>query len=398
MAKWIRLAVMILLAVAIVVAIAWSFVPKPVGVDTAEVTAGAFEATVDVDGVTRVQESYVVSAPFAASLHRLDLHAGGTVDIGAVVARLSPIDPPLLDARSAAGARATLAAARAGLAQARAAIERARLGHDYASRELARLRDLSARGAITAHAVDQAELEAQTRARELDATRFAARVAAHEVELAEATLARSQTRAGREQTVELRSPVAGRVLRVLREDEGVVAAGTPLLEIADLSRLEVVADVATSDAVSIQPGAPVRLAAWGGGEVLRGHVRLVEPAAFTKLSALGIEEQRVNVVIELDEPAERRGALGDGYRVEAAIVVWQAPDVVQIPASALFRTAGAWSVFLWRDGRARLHPVEPGRHSGVRAQIVGGLTGGETVIVHPGDAVADGVRVSRRAR
>jgi HlyD family secretion protein len=398
MAKWIRLAVMIMVAVAIVGAIAWSFVPKPVGVDTAPVTAGAFEATVDVDGVTRVQESYVVSAPFAASLHRLELHAGGAVDIGAVVARLSPIDPPLLDARSAAGARATLAAARAGLAQSRAAVERSRLAHEYATRELARLRELAARSAITAHVVEQADLEAQTRARELDATGFAARVAAHEVELAEATLARSLTRSSRDQTVELRSPVGGRVLRVLREDEGVVAAGTPLLEIADLSRLEVVADVATSDAVAIHAGAPVRLEAWGGGEVLRGHVRLVEPAAFTKLSALGIEEQRVNVIIDLDEPLERRAALGDGYRVEAAIVVWQSPDVVQVPASALFRAAGSWSVFLWDDGRARLHPVEPGRHSGVRAQIVGGLAGGETVIVHPGDAVADGVRVTQRTR
>jgi HlyD family secretion protein len=396
MMKWIRRSIVIVVVVGIAAAIVWSFVPTPVGVDTAEVIVGPFEATVDADGVTRVKESYVVSAPFAASLHRISLHPGAAVEPGAVVARLSPIEPPLLDARTRAQAKATVLAAQAGLRQAQAVVERARAADEFAAGELAEARELVSRGAVAAQAAEQAELERRTRARELESARFGALVAAHEVELAEAAVARIQRPATREQVVELESPVGGRVLRVLREDEGVVAAGAPLLEVADLSGLEVVVDVATADAVTIHPGAPATLEQWGGDRPLRGRVRLVEPAAFTKLSALGVEEQRVNVVIDLDDPEEGRAALGDGYRVEARIAVWRGPEEVQIPASALFRHAGSWAVFLLDGGHARIHRVEPGRRSGVRAQITAGLAPGQTIIVHPGDAVADGVRVSPR--
>jgi HlyD family secretion protein len=396
MMRWIRRAIVAAIVIAIAVAVAWSFVPRPVEVDTADVVVAPFEATVDVDGVTRVKESYIVSAPMAASLHRVELHAGAAVGIGAVVARLSPIDPPLLDARARAQARAALLAAQAGQRQAQAMVDRARAADEYAARELAKLQGLASRQAITAQSVELAELEARTRARELESARFGALVTAHEVELAEAALARMQRPPGRDDVLELRSPVAGRVLRVHREDEGVVPAGAPLLEVADLSGLEVVADVATADAVTIRPGAHVTLLQWGGERPLRGHVRLVEPSAFTKLSALGIEEQRVNVVIEIDEPYEARAALGNGYRVEARIVVWRGPEVVQVPASALFRHGGRWAVFLWDGQRARLQAVDAGRQSGVTAQVHSGLTQGQTVIVHPGDAVSDGVRVSRR--
>jgi HlyD family secretion protein len=395
--KWIRRSIVVLVLAGIAAAVAWSFVPRPILVDVAPVARGELVATVDAEGVTRVKDRHLVSAPLNATLARLELHAGDRVAAGQVLARLSEMEPPLVDAQTRAQARARVAAAQAGLRQAQAATERARAAQAMAARELERVRRLAAEGVVGPQAVDAAETDLRVRARDLESAQFAARVAAHEITLAEAAVARIARPPAPEEVLELRAPVAGRVLRVLHESEGVVAAGAPLVELADPAALEVVVHVPTADAVGITPGAAVTLERWGGPP-LRAHVRLVEPGAFTKVSALGIEEQRVNVIIDLDDPPEVWAALGDGYRVEARIAVWRGADVVQVPSSALFRDGASWAVFVWEEARerARLRRVEVGRRSGLVAQVVEGLDDREVVIVHPGDSVADGVRVERR--
>jgi HlyD family secretion protein len=390
--KWIRRLIVVVVLGGIAVGIAWSFMPRPIFVDVARVARADFVATVDAEGMTRVKDRYVVSAPLVATLARIALRPGDRVAAGAVLARLSELEPPLTDAASRAAARARVAAARASEQAARATVERAWVAEGLAARELDRVRALADRGVIGTQAVDAAETDARVRARELESARFAARVATHEIGLAEAALARIARPPSPEELLELRAPVAGRVLRVLHESEGVVVAGAPLVEIADPAALEVVVHVPTADAVGIVTGAAVRLERWGGPP-LAARVRLVEPAAFTKVSALGIEEQRVNVIIDLDAPP---AALGDGYRVEARIAVWSGRDVAQIPSSALFRDGAAWAVFVLDGDRARLRVVEAGRRSGLTTQITAGLEAGETIILHPGDAVADGVTVAQR--
>jgi HlyD family secretion protein len=235
------------------------------------------------------------------------------------------------------------------------------------------------------------------RAEELTSAEFGLRVADSELRLARAALLRLETtRGGAPERFEVRAPVEGEVLRVLQESEGVVQPGAPLLEVGDSRALEIVVDVLTSDAVDIVPGAPVRITRWGGDSALRAHVHRVEPSAFTRISALGVEEQRVNVLIDLDEPRERWAALGDGFRVEASIEVWRAADALQVPAGAVFRHDSGWAVFRVSGGRAALTPVTIGRRSGTAAQVLEGLEPEDTVVVYPGDNVVDGIRVEGR--
>ncbi|MFO0634136.1 MAG: efflux RND transporter periplasmic adaptor subunit [Nannocystaceae bacterium] len=241
--------------------------------------------------------------------------------------------------------------------------------------------------------IDTAELDAEAAARELDAARFAARVARYEVETAKAALARSSESASTEQ-FEIRSPIVGTVLRIMRESEGVVTAGTPLMEVADPRAIEIVVDVLTADAVEIEPGDLVEIQRWGGAEALRGHVRLVAPSAFTKVSSLGVEEQRVDVIIRLDEPYERWQALGDGYAVVASIVVWEQDDAVTVPTAALVRSGDTWGVFVVEDGTARLRPVTVGKRGALAVQVTEGVRAGETLVLHPSDRIRDGVAVA----
>jgi HlyD family secretion protein len=391
--RWVRRGIVFAVVAALVAAIGWSFVPRPVAVDVATVQRGPFEATVEGEGMTRVMDRYTLSAPLTGNLARIVLEPGDEVGAGEVIARLTALEPPLADAQAKAQARARLAAARAAAGQAGAAIERARVARALAESALRRARELEARGALGAEPAETAAGELAARSREVESARFAAEVAAHEVELAEAALDRTARPPGAGEVIEVRAPVAGSVLRVHRESAGVVTAGAPLVEIADPRALEAVVHVATADAIEIRPGAAARIVRWGGPAPLPARVRRVEPSAFTKVSALGVEEQRVNVVLDLDAaPA----ALGDGYRVEAEIVVWRGADVVQLPSSALFRDGSAWAVFQLGESRARLTHVEVGRRSGLTAQVSAGLTAGDVVIVHPGDAIEDGVHVARR--
>jgi HlyD family secretion protein len=354
------------------------------------------EVTVDEDGRTRLKDRYVVSAPLTGALTRITLEPGDSVGEGEIVARVVPAAAPLLDPRSRAEAEARLDAARAAHRQAETEVVRARAARDFAAREADRQRALLRAGAVSRQSVEEAELAERMRDEELASAEFGRRVAAADVEVARAALLRLDRPRGAGEQLEVRSPIEGSVLRVLTESEGVIAAGTPLLELGDPNALEVVVDVLTADAVNIRSGAPVRVERWGGDSSLSGHVHRIEPSAFTKISALGVEEQRVNVVIDLDGDPAGWPSLGDGYRVEARITVWRRTEVLRVPTGAVFRRGDGWAVYAVRDGRAELRPVETGRRTGSVTQVLGGLDEGDQVVVYPSDNVADGVRVEGR--
>jgi HlyD family secretion protein len=365
--------------------------PRPVAIDAARAVRGPLRVTVDEEGETRVRHRYIVAAPVGGRLERIVLDEGDGVAVGQVVARL---DPAPLDPRGREQAEARLAASRATWreAEARVAHERAALAE--ARRRLARAERLGAAEVVPAEEVDAARTAVRTAETDLEAATSRARAAAYDVESARAALLESLPGApAGSRAIELRAPAAGSVLRVCQECEKVVAAGAELIELGDPRDLEVVVDVLSSDAVKIPPGAAMRLVAgWeGGGEELLARVRVIEPSGFTKVSPLGVEEQRVNVVADLVSPP---GRLGDRYRVEARIVLWEEEDILKIPAGALFRGPDGWAVFTVEDGRARRRAVEVGHRNSDEAEILKGIAEGEVVILYPSDAIRHGVRVS----
>lgn len=379
---------------AVIATIVVAILPKPVMVEAAEAKVIDLRVTVDEDGRTRVKDRYVISAPLMANVARIELSPGDEVKEGDLLLRMVPLAAPLMDARSRAQAEAAVAAARAGQRQAKATIERAEMALEFADKEAGRQRSLLSSGGSTTQAVERAELNLRSRREDVVSSKFAARIAAHELKMAEARLGRTGGEASDQ--LQVAAPVNGRVLRVMHESEGVVQPGTPLVELGNPAALEVVVDVLTADAVHIEQGAAVLLERWGGQKALKGSVRLVEPSAFTRVSALGVEEQRVNVVIELLDPRDEWLALGDGYRVEAQIIVWESKDALSVPASAVFRHDDGWAVFSIRDGSAVLQPVDVGRRNGLAVQVLKGLTEGDRVVVHPSDRVRDGVAVTVR--
>jgi HlyD family secretion protein len=355
--------------------VAW--LPKPVPVETARVVEGPLVVTVDEDGRTRVKDRYVVSAPLTGNLTRIELRAGDSVKQGEVLAYIVPLRAPLLDERSRE-------------------IERAKAAAQLATREAERHRELLAHNVVSQQAVDRALSEERAHKAEVTSAEFAAKVATHELEMARAALGRFKADAkSRGDQFAIPSPIDGRVLKVIQESEGVVQAGAPLLEVGDPRALELVVDVLTSDAVNISPGAPVSVEQWGG-DPLDGVVRLVEPSAFTRISALGVEEQRVNTIVDLTDPYSEWKILGDGYRVEARIQVYRAPKAVKLPVGALFRQDESWATFLVEDGAAVVRRLEIGRRNSREAEIAKGIAPGKVVIVHPSDRVAGGVDVAPR--
>jgi HlyD family secretion protein len=372
--------------------------PKPLRVDTATVRRGPLQVSVDEEGYTRVRDRFVITAPIAGRIARLALDAGDRVEPGTVVVRMQPLP---LDPRSRAEAEARLAAAEAQQRAADAQVEQARAALEQAQRSGARARHLGSKGTIAAEERELAELAETARQKELEAASFAARAAAFKVEAARAALLAAGDQNSREMAatceagdgacLELRSPIRGQVLRVPDKSARVVAVGTPLLELGDTSALEIVVDVLSADAVQVKPGALMMIEDWGGAEPLRARVRLIEPSGFMKLSALGVEEQRVNVIADFETSP---GPMADGYRLEARIVVWEAADVPKVPASALFRRDGVWNVFVVDGGRARRRTVEIGHRGTFEAQVLQGLDEGTPVIVHPSDQVEDGVCVA----
>jgi HlyD family secretion protein len=395
--RWFKRALLVLLGLGIVAAIVLASLPKPVDVDTTEVTVGTLRVTVDAEGRTRVRDRYVIVAPLYGNLARIELDPGDDVEVGDILARVTPLEPALLDPRARAELEARVRRAEAARRQADAAVERAKETAEFAARDLERNRELARAGALPRLTLEESELEAKRSQSTLESARFGARVARYEVEMAQAALGRAKDKTTVE-SMQITAPVEARVLRVFRESEGVVSAGEALLELGEPHALEVVVDVLTPDAVEIHPADTVTLTRWGGTVPLHGRVRRVEPSAFTKVSALGVEEQRVNVIIDLLDEYEVWSRLGDNFRVETAIQVWEGTDVTLVPAGALHRRGEGWGVFVLDGEHARERSVEIGRRSGLQVQVLSGLEPSETVIVHPSDRVADGVRVRPRDR
>lgn len=379
-------------AAAVAALIVWALQPQPVAVETAEVVQGTFEQTVSDDGKTRVRERYVIAAPLAGRVERVRLEPGDTVKQGQAVALLTPTAPAFLDARTARELQERIGAAEAQLARAKAETAKVLAQRDQARADLERQARLAKEGFVSQTAREQAELALRTIERALDATRFAEEASGHDLAQARAALARY--RSGEPGAKwEVISPVSGAVLKVVQKSEAPVALGAPLLEIADARSLEAVVDVLSQEAVAIRPGMPARIEIGQGVAPLAARVRLVEPAAFTKVSALGVEEQRVNVVLDFAEGLERVQTVGDGFRVEAHIVVFREENVVKAPVAALFRDGGGWAVFAVEDGRARQRAVKAPRRNGVEALIEEGLKPGERVVVYPSDALREGSRL-----
>lgn len=430
-----------LVALAAVAGLLYSLRPQPIEVDIAEVTRGPLAVSVNDDGVTRIRERYVVSTPLAGRLLRVTYDVGDSVVAGqTVLARMQPTDPSLLDPRAVAQAEARVKAAERGLQAAKAELAKAEAAVDYAEQELGRLRKLQPSAAISETELQQAEFAYRARSEEARAAAFQVDIARYELELQQAALLLTASEASAaanrepdaatgetppneaspaeeaspveeaspaeqaasisaqrgETQLRILAPITGRVLRLYQESSAVLTAGSPLMELGDPADLEIVVDALSQDAVRIEAGDPVLLENWGGDQPLRGRVRRVEPSGFTKVSALGVEEQRVNVIIDLLESDRRQGLLGDGFRVDARIVIWQDDNVLRVPASALFRVAGRWHVFRVVDGTAQRTPVEIGRNNGLQAQVLEGLAEGDRVIMHPGDAVQEGSKVAPR--
>lgn len=388
-------------AMAVLAALAWAFAPRPLAVETATASMGPFERSIEENGRTRVRDRYLVSAPLSGELARIDLREGDAVTPATVLANLTPALAPMLDARTRAQLAMQVEIAEATLARAEAHVARAGTALAQARATLAREQGLARDRYIAASQLEASRLSVRAAQEDLRAAREDHHAAGHVLDQARA----AQTAVLRDDAspFPLRAPSAGQVLRVLRTSAGTVALGTPLLEIGDTARMDVVAELLTTDALQVAQGMPVRVERWGGPAPLQGHVRRIEPAAFTKVSALGVEEQRVNVLIVLDSPHAQWQALGDGYRVGVRIVVVARPSVLRVPASAVFPAAGSaaegdarMAVFVVEDGRARLRPVTLADRTGEQAWIAQGLRAGEQVILYPGDTVADGVRVQPR--
>ncbi len=382
------------------VAVAWALRPRPVVVEIAEVKKGVFEQTVSDDGKTRVRERYVVSAPLAGKVERIRLKAGDPVKADQVVAILRPAAPAFLDARTARELEARVGAAEAQQARARAETARVSAQRDQARADLDRQAKLAQGGFVSPTAREQAELALRTADRSLEAAKFAEDAAGHDLQQARAALVRyraeSSAKVPSATAWQVTSPATGRVLKVVQESEGTVALGTPLVEIADSRSLEAVVDVLSQESVAIRPGMPARIEIGQGVAPLAARVRLVEPAAFTKVSALGVEEQRVNVVLDFAESLDRVQTIGDGFRVDAQIVTHRVEDAVKVPVGALFREGESWAVFAIDGARAVKRVVKVPRRNGVEALVEDGLRPGDSVVVYPSDALKDGARVTAK--
>ncbi len=386
-----------LVVVAIIVYALW---PEGVPVEVAVAGRGPLRVTVDEDGKTRIRDRYIVSAPLTGRLVRIGLRAGDEVRARqTIVATIEPKDPDLLDVSARTAAEARVKAAEATKRQSAPNLDKARVAHDQAIKDLERARKGAVTGAVPPQDYDAAITREHSTAQELRAAQFATQIAEFELEQAKAALVRTRPLPYGQQDqwrMEIRSPIDGRVLRVLQESSTVVSAGTQLLELGDTTDLEIVVDVLSTEAVKIRPGSSVLLEHWGGPTPLRAQVRLVEPAAFTKPSALGVEEQRVNVIATFLDPLDKWRSLGDAYRVEARIVIWESPDVLKVPAGAIFPHEDGKALFVVRGGYARLQTIEIGHSNGLETEILSGLQSGTPVVVYPGDKIRDGVRVAPR--
>jgi HlyD family secretion protein len=388
----------IILAI-ISIGLALSFRPRPVMVDIVPVESGPLLVTLDEEGETRVHDVYTLSAPVSGRVQRIDSHVGDPVIANdTALALIEPGDPSFLDPRSEAQARAAIQAAEAARDLAAASVADAEAQYEFARAEYARMQELVKDGSVSRRDLDTAERDYKARRAGLDTARAALQVRSYELELARAQLVSPlETQVSGEtcDCIPITAPVSGRILQIADRSERVVREGEVLMQIGDPADLEIVVDYLSMDAVRIEPGQRVIIDNWGGDAPLEGKVRLVEPFGFLKVSALGIEEQRVNVIVDFVGEAGRE-RLGHGYQVETRVVLWEADQVLAVPLTALFRDGDDWALFLDEDGRATMRTVETGWRNGVIAEIRGGVATGERVILHPSDRVSEGTRIASR--
>ncbi|MFU8838737.1 MAG: efflux RND transporter periplasmic adaptor subunit [Thiohalomonadaceae bacterium] len=381
------------LALLIIAALALGSRAPPVLVDSAEVKRGDFRISVEQEGRTRVADRYEVYAPVPGQLARVLLEPGDAVQAGDALFVIHPLQTPPLDARSRAQAEAMLAGAEVSVQLAGSQLEAEQSRLALAESELRRARPLLEQALISVEQFERIEAEARRARASERSARFAVDIARHERDNARAVL---QSNGQGSAPITVYSPVSGQVLRRLRQSEGAVQAGEPVLAISNLDSLEVEVDVLSADAVRLRPGMAVELERWGGEATLQGQVRRIEPAGFTRISALGVEEQRVWVIVDFASEREHWQGLGDAYRIEARFILWQGEDILQVPASALFRHDEAWAAYVIEDGIARLRPVQAGRRSGLLREVLHGLSPGEQVVLHPGGDILEGSRVRLR--
>ncbi len=390
-------------AVALIAALAWAFAPRPIQVEAASVTVGHFETAIEEDGKTRLHDQYVVSAPLAGLVHRIVLREGDPVAAGAVVASMQPAQAPLLDERARREQQARLGAAQAQVRAAIAALERAEMASRRAAQDARRTEQLASEGFVAPSRLESDQLAALSAQKEYDGALAQRQIALHDVEQVRAALdAGGRAAQYISANFKLRSPIDGQVLRVVQNSEAVVALGAPLLEIGDPRKLEVVAELLTADALLSRPGSDVRIDRWGGPS-LKGRVKRVEPAAFTKISALGVEEQRVRVLIDILDAPEKTAGLGVGYRVNVRILTSSRDTVLKVPVSAVFPLPdtdagknGAMAVYAILGDRAQLRRVRLGGRNDREAWVLEGLAKGTQVVVYPATEVRDGVGIKVR--
>ncbi len=386
-----------MLAAGVIALIAYGMRPQPVEVEVAALSRGPLTVHITEEGKTRIRNRYVVAAPVAGQMRRVSLRPGDAVEAGKTV--LTAIEPglsPLLDPRAKAQAEARVQAAEAGQMQAGQSVEMSKTALQFAKQNWDRVQRVNNKGSISETDRDNAERDAAMRERELRAAEFALKVSSYELEQAKAALLQLESPGASVSVIQVHSPVSGKVLRVMQESAMLIAAGIAIIEIGDPADLEIEAEILSRDAIAIQPGAVVSIGQWGGEKPLEGRVRRIEPAAFTKVSALGVEEQRVIVLSDLVNPPPEAQSLGDRYRVEVKIAVWKSDDVLLIPAGALFREGSEWKTFVLKQGKAKAVTVQAGRSDGRQSQVLGGIEAGAEVLLHPPDTVKDGVAVMKR--
>jgi HlyD family secretion protein len=392
MKRWLKIALGVVVVVAIGV---WAFMPSAVAVDIVTVARGDIEVTVNEEGRTRVRDRFVVSAPLPGRMERIELEPGDAVVAGkTAVAQFRPTPPALLDVRTRAELEARAKAAESAVGGARAERDRIQAELKFAQSELERARKLVEERVIAAREIEAAQRQAETLQRALQSAEFGIRTSEHQLELARASLI--QSRGATAAAIPLYSPVNGVILRVLQESAAVVPTGQPLVEIGDVTNLEIVSDLLSNAAVRVKAGQQVRIEQWGGDHPLQGRVRRVEPSGFTKISALGVEEQRVNTIIDFEGPLDARQGVGDGYRVEVRVIVDSRKNVLTVPTSSLIRNGDEWAVYVVEGDRAARRLVQLGQRNSLLAEVTDGLSENERIIVYPSDSVADGVDVIPR--
>ncbi len=388
------------LALVLVAGVIYSLWPRPVTVDIMPAAKGELIVTVDEEGKTRVRDVYELSAPVTGRLRRIQVDVGdATTYNDTVIAEIEPIDPEFLDPRSEAQAEAEIRAAQSAQELAKAEVNQAQAELDFANAELDRARELASNNTISQRELDQAERLFKTQRAALAKTQAALQVRNYEYERVRALLMSprdTQAAHGNCECIHLRAPVDGRILHMYHESEGVVSAGEPLITLGDPKDLEIIVELHSSQAVKVQPGQRVLIENWGGNETLEGRVRRIEPVGFTKVSALGIEEQRVNVIIDFNSPYELWQRLGHGYQLDVRIVLWKSDNVLKLPLTALFRDGDNWAVFVNNDGVAEKRQVALGQKNGLEAEIISGLEEGERIVIYPSDRVVNGVGIASR--